>query len=73
MRSESLINRRNKLIYERYSSLWGSGQREELIWPVLTNEFHLEQPTIYRIILKMIKEANKVSSELPFNGEESCS
>jgi len=60
------------MIYERYSALWGAGQREELIWPVLKDEFHLEKETIYRIVLKMIKEVSEVSPELPFAGGEPC-
>ncbi|PLW90006.1 hypothetical protein [Mucilaginibacter sp.] len=65
MRNNSLINRRNKLIYEKYAELWGQGLREELIWPELVLAFHLERDTIYRIVLKQSKIVEAVSPELP--------
>lgn len=65
MRNESLINRRNKLIYEKYAELWGQGLREELIWPELVLMFHLERDTLYRIVLKQSKIVERVSPELP--------
>jgi hypothetical protein len=55
MRSQTLLDIRNKLIYDRYSALWAEGLREELIWPKLCAEFHLTETTIYRIILKFTK------------------
>ena len=66
MRNKDLLKRRNKLIYEKYCDLWKAGQREELIWPVLSVEFHLEESTIYRIVLALIKEANNNQMELKF-------
>jgi len=65
MRNNSLINRRNKLIYEQYAILWGKGLREELIWPELVLAFHLERDTIYRIVLKQSKIKEASSPELP--------
>lgn len=47
---------RDRLIYEDYASLWGQGQREEVIWPVLEERYHVAQSTIYRIVLKMSKQ-----------------
>lgn len=66
MRSNILINRRNKLIYEAYAELWGKGQREELIWPQLTTQFHLEEKTLYRIVLKQSKIVSEKQLQLPF-------
>lgn len=65
MRNSSLINRRNKLIYEAYANLWGQGQREELIWPQLSLQFYLEKDTLYRIVLKETRIKEAVSPELP--------
>ena len=72
MRTNSLINRRNKLIYAKYAQLWGEGQREELIWPVLMLEFHLEQSTLYRIVLKQSRIVEAVSPELPFKEDDNA-
>jgi hypothetical protein len=65
MRDNSLINRRNKLIYEKYAELWGQGLREELIWPELVLAFHLQRDTIYRIVLTQSRVVEAVSPELP--------
>jgi hypothetical protein len=65
MRNSSLINRRNKLIYEKYAEFWGQGLREERIWPELVLLFHLERDTLYRIVLKQSKIVAAVSPELP--------
>ena len=65
MRNSSLINRRNRLIYEAYAALWGAGQREELIWPELRLAFHLEEDTLYRIVLKQTRMVAALSPELP--------
>lgn len=70
MRNTSLINRRNKLIYEKYAELWGQGLREELIWPELVLAFHLERDTIYRIVLKQSKIVEAVSPELPLQEDK---
>lgn len=70
MRNESLINRRNKLIYEKYAELWGQGLREELIWPELVLLFHLERKTLYRIVLKESRAVQAVSPELPLTEEK---
>jgi hypothetical protein len=66
MRNNILINRRNRLIYEAYAELWGKGQREELIWPQLTIQFHLEEKTLYRIVLKQSKIVSERQPQLPF-------
>ena len=71
MRNKDLLKRRNKLIYEKYCELWQSGQREELIWPQISVEFHLEESTIYRIVLALVKESQKVQKQMNFNKEES--
>jgi len=56
MRDPELKRQRDNLIYQRYCQLWGEQQlREEVIWPILTAEFHLTQRTIYRIILQQTK------------------
>ena len=70
MRNNTLIDRRNKLIYEAYAELWGKGQREELIWPQLTVQFHLEENTLYRIVLKQSKMALKAQPQLPFTKDD---
>lgn len=56
MRNQTLLQNRNQLIYERYSSLWADGLREEIIWPRLCAEFYLSEKTIYKIILSITKE-----------------
>lgn len=48
----SLIDRRNRLIYEDYATLWATCIREEFIWPHLSLKWHLEEATLYRIVLK---------------------
>jgi hypothetical protein len=56
MRNQELKKQRDDLIYQRYCQLWGEQQlREEVIWPILTTEFHLTPRTIYRIILSQTK------------------
>lgn len=56
MRNPELKKQRDGLIYKRYCQLWGEQQlREEVIWPILTGEFHLAPRTIYRIILEQTK------------------
>ena len=73
MRNNSLINRRNKMIYAKYAELWGSGLREELIWPELVLAFHLERDTLYRIVLKQSRIVDAVSPELPLNDKKNGS
>jgi len=68
MRNKDLITRRNKLIYEQYATLWGSGLREELIWPKLVESFHLQQDTIYRIVLEQSRIAKACQPEIEFEG-----
>lgn len=63
MRSKSLTENRNNLIYEMYCKLWQDGLREELIWPKLKEKFHLEEATIYRIVLKFTKGGIQVDQE----------
>lgn len=55
MRNQELKIKRDHLIYERYCQLWGDSLREEVIWPILTTEFHLAPRTIYRIVLHQTK------------------
>ncbi|MEJ7778444.1 MAG: hypothetical protein WKF68_02540 [Daejeonella sp.] len=55
MRDKEIKSKRNESIFIRYSELWASGQREELIWPVLKDEFFLAKDTIYRIVLEQSK------------------
>jgi len=49
----------------KYAELWGTGKREELIWPELELEFHLAKTTLYRIVLKQSRAVEAVSPELP--------
>lgn len=58
MKSSTLTDHRNREIYKMYSELWKSGLREELIWPQLKEKFFIAESTLYRIVLKHIKEGN---------------
>ncbi|WEK18186.1 MAG: hypothetical protein P0Y49_15450 [Candidatus Pedobacter colombiensis] len=65
MRDPELKKQRDTLIYQRYCQLWGEQQlREEVIWPILTNEFHLTARTIYRIILDQTKQPGSSANKL---------
>jgi len=70
MRKESHLNRRNKLIYNRYAELWGQGLREERIWPQLEEDFFLEKATLYRIVLKMSRISEDSQPKIEFIEKE---
>ena len=75
MRSSNLINERNQAIYASYCEMYfGRLMREEAIWPELKKIFWLEEDTIYRIVLKVSREADSVPNQLQLplaeNGNE---
>lgn len=60
MRNPELLKKKYAKIYTRYNSLyWGELMREEEIYKILIEEFHLEKRTLYGIILKMNKTQEK--------------
>lgn len=70
MRNSDLINQRNQAIYQKYCEMYfGEMKREEVIWPELKKLFWLEEDTLYRIVLKVSKEADAAPNqlELPLN------
>lgn len=57
MRNSELIAKRNDKIYARYGEMYfGLLMRDEEIYKVLMEEFHLEKRTLYHIILGKDKE-----------------
>ncbi len=65
-----LITARNKAIYQKYCYMYFTEmKREEAIWPVLKKEFWLEEKTLYKIVLKVSREAaeNPDQLKLPLN------
>jgi hypothetical protein len=51
--------KRNEAIMADFAVLWGSGLREELIYPKLSEKYFLCHSTIYRIVLAHSKEQKK--------------
>lgn len=65
MRRSDLINQRNQAIYARYSEMYFVNMmREEAIWPELKKLFWLEEDTLYRIVLKVSREADNAPNQL---------
>lgn len=64
MRSKTLNELRNQLIYDMYTELWKSGLREEVIWTQIKEKFHLEESSIYRIVLAYIKKSNSYKPQI---------
>ncbi|WP_443937076.1 hypothetical protein [Pedobacter sp. MW01-1-1] len=57
MRNPELLTIRNEQIYARYGEMYfGQLMRDDEIFKILTNEFHLEKRTLYHIILQKDKE-----------------
>lgn len=67
MRSKTLNALRNERIYAMYCELWQDGLREEKIWPQIKEKYHLEETTIYRIVLKQTKTSK--SNDLKLDHE----
>jgi Mor family transcriptional regulator len=56
---KQLNEKRNEAIMEDFASLWGSGLREELIYPQLSEKYYLSLSTLYRIVLAHSKKQKK--------------
>lgn len=69
MYNKNTYNKRNKLIYEAYCKLWGNGLRDELIYPRLNEQFHLQPKTLRYIVRTMIKQSQAAQPEIPFKNE----
>lgn len=55
MGNQPLKEKRDKLIFDDYAKLWGTGKREELIFDELSEKYFLERDTLYRIVLQQKK------------------
>ena len=73
MGKSDLRSQRDLDIYKDYCEMYFiQMKREEAIWPVLKAKYYLEEDTVYRIVLKVSKEANSAPNqlELPYKGKE---
>lgn len=58
MYNQTLLNRKYTKILNRYNELYFKHfMRDEKIYEIMSDEFDLEQTTLYRIVLKMSKAA----------------
>ena len=65
--------RRNKSIYEDYTSLFFVDfLREEIIWDRLAERYYLTPKTVYKIVLELRKEAaaSQLNLDLNTNAEK---
>lgn len=63
-RSHVLLQSKYKKIFERYTQMYfGQMMRDEKIYEILCEEFHLMPKTLYGIVLKMSKLAAQKKEE----------
>jgi hypothetical protein len=60
------------MIFEDYAALWATGIREEFIWPHLSSKYHLEESTLYRIVLKQKNVVAETQPELPLQEDKNA-
>lgn len=70
MVNKEAYNRRNKLIYEEYCTLWGDGKRDEIIFATLHDKWFLQPKTLENIVRKMRKLSQEAQPEFDFTDGE---